>query len=528
MNSLRVTLFQVIRRRSILIGGLLYLLLFGYNTLTHTNDFSDPDTMNFVDVARNIVAGRGISQSALGFNVPRFAVDASIPIPMTSQPPLHPLLIALLAQSGLSCVTAALLLSMICYGLILLLAYRLAFELYGPNEALLSLGFLLLYAPLRKAAGTAFSEPDGLLFAFGCLLALLAMRRDPCGGWRGFPALAGLLAGLAFATRYALAPLCVAGFLFVALESRHKWADLLGYTGSFSLLAGAVLARNFFVMGEFLPQPNPSEIGLRCNISQTAKVLMHESMDFIPSSVQPVLFGTLFLLGIFLLLKQRRLLATLNEVLIQNGRYLVPLFAAGYLVFLVVQRTLTHFDYINWRMVLPAGVMLCLLLPALLVRATGLKRKLLKGFVAVVLVCEIGREVRAALRVSRPPDLIRCVRLDWIRENTTERDLIIGMDTVDVVFGLLRQEAVSISRFPYSDYLEYEKLIQFCDAHFSRYRHIYLILPPRDETDFEARYGPFLTGLVLEGHPCSRIVACELLADGETVYEIAPPADPVR
>lgn len=48
--------------------------------------------MNYVDVARNISAGRGIAQSTLGFNQPYLFDEASpIPSPMTSQSPLYPI-----------------------------------------------------------------------------------------------------------------------------------------------------------------------------------------------------------------------------------------------------------------------------------------------------------------------------------------------------------------------------------------------------------------------------------------------------
>src|SRR5262245_41238413 len=87
---------------------IVYLFLFGVNSLSRLRKFS-PDSMNYVDVAKNFVAGRGLVQSTLGFNVPRFSIDDTSPTPLISQPPVYPLLIGLFSCLGVSCANAALL-----------------------------------------------------------------------------------------------------------------------------------------------------------------------------------------------------------------------------------------------------------------------------------------------------------------------------------------------------------------------------------------------------------------------------------
>src|SRR4051812_11464315 len=91
----------------------IYALWFAFNSYTRTRQFEDGDTMNFIDVARHIVSGQGVTQATLGFNQPRFSVDDPIPTPLTHQPPLYPLMIASLSQTGLAFTDAALLISIV-------------------------------------------------------------------------------------------------------------------------------------------------------------------------------------------------------------------------------------------------------------------------------------------------------------------------------------------------------------------------------------------------------------------------------
>src|SRR5438105_2159356 len=80
-------------RQLIWIGLTSYLALFVFNAVTRTGRFS-PDSMNYVNVARNIKAGKGITQPTLGFNQPRISPYDAIPAPLIAHPPLYPLMIS--------------------------------------------------------------------------------------------------------------------------------------------------------------------------------------------------------------------------------------------------------------------------------------------------------------------------------------------------------------------------------------------------------------------------------------------------
>ena len=91
--------------------------------------------MNYVDVALQISSGKGIVQSTLGFNEPYlFQAGSRIPTPLVSQPPLYPLLIALLSRTGLSPVDAALVIPVLAYGTVLLFGIYSLQRIYIVSE----------------------------------------------------------------------------------------------------------------------------------------------------------------------------------------------------------------------------------------------------------------------------------------------------------------------------------------------------------------------------------------------------------
>jgi hypothetical protein len=252
----------------IVLGAILYLVLFGVNSLTRRLNFS-PDSMNYVDIARNINAGRGIVQNSLGFNQIHFSPTDQIPSPVTSQPPLYPLLIAAVSQFGIPEASASLLVAVFSYALGLLVAYLLARELYnGDPTALLSVSFLLNYYPLALVSSFAWSESVGIaiVLLFMWLLALRhRLKETSLVTSNRTLFVAGLAAGLAFSTRYGLLPVFLLGILVLLVEKdngNQKLRDLTWYVVGFALPASAVLVRNYYLSRAFMGgNPNPSSLG---------------------------------------------------------------------------------------------------------------------------------------------------------------------------------------------------------------------------------------------------------------------------
>ena len=111
----------------------LYLALLGFNSLRYEGRLS-PDSVYYIDTARNIVAGRGISNSMAPV---RRAVERgeTLPRPMTMWGPLYPLLIAVSSLGGLPAPAAALLVPIAFLGIVLCGSYLLMRELFDATVA---------------------------------------------------------------------------------------------------------------------------------------------------------------------------------------------------------------------------------------------------------------------------------------------------------------------------------------------------------------------------------------------------------
>jgi hypothetical protein len=489
--------------------------------------------MNYVDIARNINAGRGIVQNSLGFNQIHFSPTDQIPSPVTSQPPLYPLLIAAVSQFGIPEASASLLVAVFSYALGLLVAYLLARELYnGDPTALLSVSFLLNYYPLALVSSFAWSESVGIaiVLLFMWLLALRhRLKETSLVTSNRTLFVAGLAAGLAFSTRYGLLPVFLLGILVLLVEKdngNQKLRDLTWYVVGFALPASAVLVRNYYLSRAFMGgNPNPSSLGPGDNLRDVLSAVFGH---FFAGTGAPLQLGALLLTGLIIcawLVYHRTWLSTVRTVFLSHRRYMLTIWPLGYLVFLVYLRSRYHFDEIDVRLIAPAGVTLTMLVTALLVQVMKGKRQLLALLAIILVLVPTIREIRFMLthQAQNLEDRItRSERLSWVAYNTTNRDLIIGDDTVDIPFFFEGRHSVSFSPYPYTDYLDYGKLIAFVGEHCREYDHQYLILrsAPGSNEDWERLFGPFIANVVtgrVQDYP-GIVFRCSL--NDASVYEL--------
>jgi len=476
-----------------------YVALFAFNAMTRTREFDDPDTMNFVDVARHIVVGQGIRQATLGFNQPVFAIDDAIPTPLTHQPPLYPLTLAALARTGLSVTDAALAISVIAYGLVLLGTYFIAARLFGRPEGLAAVLLLALYAPLRDFSDSAFSESMGLALMFACVGLLTRYAATPGGRQPLLPILAGCLAASAVATRYALAPLVIAGAWFVFVEDGWRVRNVMLFLVAPAITALVLAGRNLEILhGSLAPHYLASTSGYLKNLRSTLASL---SSDYADWASAPVRFALLMAaLGVicFIAWRAHRLRSAIASVAFRRpGANLLTMFVVLYVAFLIMQRSHSYIDAIGARYLLPASVVLVLLFAAFAVRALDIGERSLSMAGAVIALGMIGFQTYTAI-VTPPYDPQRLIdsseRLHWVEDHTTSSDLIIGEDTADIAFYFQRP-AVSYSPFPYTETLPYSKLLGLCRRFQPEYRRILLIPrlhPDLDSSRWLVRLGPFI------------------------------------
>jgi len=485
---------------------LLYCSLFLFNSLNRTRNFKQ-DGMNYVDVAQNIRNGKGITQSALGYAQAVFPVEDDIPTPHTIHPPLYPLVIAAFTYLGLSAPNAALLIPVLAYALLLVAAYFLALMLYGRQAALLCVALLLVYDPLVFLARFAMAETLAMLLLLVGFLLLI--REGNQTAFRGWVALvAGILFGLAFDARYAMAPGLPVGLLALGISSylrSDRWQLLASraalLVGGFAISAGPLLARNLTLTGSMLGAATlPLTLSPFRGLRDTLNSLAGHYLGRYPSeSVQELLLSVLLLGLVIALLWQRRLWPTLREILLQNGSYVLTLWVLTYTVFVVYGRMKTFFD-LDWRTVLPAGLILALFLGGLAASVSRRQVIPLRSVVVVLVGVALFREVRLAAEPPAPTNeeiIANSDRLNWVATQTSERDLIAGLETESIPFYLDRG-VLCFHYLPYGEHADYGKLMTWLGRNRARYDRVFFILPTYHNIEPEAwqlGFGPFVTDL---------------------------------
>ncbi len=469
-----------------------YLALFVFNGLTRWRAFT-PDSMNYVDVARNIEAGRGIVQSTLGCFA-SLGPDIPYPDPMTAQAVLYPVLIAV--TPFLDAVDAALVLSLTAYVACLFLLWTLAHRQFGREAGLLTLGWLCVYAPLTWIGRHPWSDPVGFAFAAGAVVCLTRRGTHP----PGIPAVvsAAVLAGMASATRFALAPVGLAGLLILirwgwVLCPRFFARNVLLYLVLFAIFPVGLLIRNLAVRGRVASYTPLIDPWAQWNNLVTE--LTGRWAWVAPSGLETALLA-LFLLTLGGLLRRRGELGEVWRRLTRNPTVL-PMLTAVLLILLLGLSAVPA----TARLIAPSGALLVPGLAFVMIRAIGLSPRGWGWVAAGFLLVATAREVRVlATRpaVSEAAVVAASERLSWLRGNTTDRDLVVGENGMDVPFYLGRTAAGSYSPAPWPP-LAYDTLVALADAHGDRFDSVFLVVQVkgRTEADLRASLGDFVADLTL-------------------------------
>jgi hypothetical protein len=494
-----------VKRGAALVGGLLlvYFALFTANSLTRGRIFS-PDSMNYVEVARRLAAGDGLVQTTAGFNDPRFLADAPDPLPFTAQAPAYPLLIAALSVPGIEPADGALLWSALGALALVLGSGAVGYRLGGWAGAAGAAALVLLCLPLRVSGRCAWSDTVGAACALGALYAAAFPRAF---------LVAGLLAGLAFATRHALA--AVAPFLCVLalLPGAPRLPRLARVVGGWLIAGGPVLLHNLLRAGYLLPPQNPSDQALARVAADFQYLLFGQWLGWGGEVVQATLLVALLALSILLAVRERPARVWLA-------------WSLWYAVFIIAQRAHTHFDDLGPRLLLPT------LIPLLAVAGVAATRRLpapvALGLFAAAALWLGGREVNLLAQPPVPPlaERVRAVpRLAWIADHTAPGDLLIGDDTVDIPFCLGRRHVATFAPFPYTQHGDLARLLDFAQRRTAYAEgRVWLVVRNRGANPDAWRqpFGPWLADLVAQPQQPPAGLRWEATLPDAFVWEIVP------
>ncbi len=498
-----------------------YCGLFATNSLVRVRTFT-ADSMNYVDVARRVVAGDGLVQSTGGFNQPFYlSGDLDLPSAFTAQPPGYPLAIAFLSWLGMDAADAALVVSALAYAAILALVYLLGRRIGGAGAGVASLAFAVLFRPLTHLGRAALSECLAVAVVLLFLLLLDRFLQRPAGkpgGMRDLlgPLGLGLLAGAAFCVRYALWPLPLVGVAALWLHCLERRFVRVTMLAAGTLLPMALLlGRNLLLEGSLVPASMPASLSFGENLARTIEAVAGGwRATALGNWTDALLLATVFALVLGLVLKRRgrspregpvadeTMLASLLRAI---GRVplLTVLWSVLYLGALVWRSSTANFDPIGVRLVLPATVPLLALVGALAVWAPSRVRRpawLPFVLVALGLGAALTREAVAwsTGRDARAVEF-RSERQQWLRDHTTPGDLVIGGGTMDVPFLFPGHHAISYAGLPYTEVLTYQTLERVADRHCPDFDRLLLVVRPtvqlgggRSEEDPSDWLGPFI------------------------------------
>jgi hypothetical protein len=473
---------------------LLVTALMAVDSVTRVRHFT-PDSMAYVDAARNLNAGRGLSSSTAGLNQFHLRTEPAIPVPFTSYAPLYPVAIAGIARLGIPAAEAALVVSALAWWVVLALAFFLARRIWGEAAAGLAVAILVFYAPLREAGNSAWSEALGLVFVLASLHSLAR------GGKIFRAASAGLYAGLAFATRYALIPLLVLGpLVLLARRPRSdRWREASAFTAAALVPVAAVVLRNRALEGAALPGAPGSGSSVTGNLAETTRILFGTILGRFAWPVEALVALGVVALALLVARRREHALAPVVRRAFGGDAAILVAWCTAYVAFLVVVRSLRNFDPIDMRLVLPAGVIAVLLACGLLAEGLRLSRRaaavVLLASLAFVTVREARNLVRDPARTTAS-EIAASERLSWIAANTTPRDLVIGDNTVDVSFYTGRH-AIAFSPYPFTDFASEGRVRAWVAAHRGDHDRYWIVLSRRYERaeDWEARFGPWFARL---------------------------------
>ena len=433
--------------------------VFGWRSITFDRRLTG-DSMNYIDVARNLSAGEGLVQSAAGFNQATFwAQDFSPHFPDKTRArhnPGYSVLIAAVAEAtGLEHADAAFVIGPAAYTAALIFTFLFASRLLGPAGGLLAAAFVA--HQIRWVFLRTWTEPVviALLLALLALLARGTTPRRAVG--------AGLLAGLALLVRSSFVPIVALGGLACLLGHGSRVRRLLLFA------AGASIAMVGPFLGEGQVYPTQTTVAA----GWFPDVSLSELSDAFLERVGWILVAPPAFLGACALWRAVRDGRPIVPHRARYGCVLVIAWIAGWSVFLlVVTRLIVLTNMFDDRMLAPGAAVTAIASALLVWRLCPEGRRLSVAVVVFTVTMAlatagdaivqgdngtaqriyassarvlVGRNMTArvlpadgdrsdyARRIARSP------RRLWVSRNVTPRDFVVGTGTMDLPYFFRQQ-----------------------------------------------------------------------------------------
>jgi hypothetical protein len=536
-----------------ILGTLFWFLLtlnigsIGIQSMRYDGRFT-PDSVFYADAGQNIASGRGFSNSMTIL----YERGLVLPRPTTMWGPLYPLAIAALTFSGLSAPAAALFLSALFGGVLLVGCYVLCRQLYDADVAMVGIAFLMFFQPLLFVMKHAWSETMGLSLGVLSFVVLVQARRsDRRAIVLGLIFAAGLLLGLSIITRYALIPLLpVAVTLLLPRREKNTLTagGLFTWTGIRALLtkglvlgAGAglfivpVVARSLYYTGRIgTVRGGGVDIDLVDTLLRFLRAV--GTALYLPWGLGTIALGVLLcgvlVHGRFYWKSGWRVWC--YGVFLDQSRYLLWVWGGGYILFLFYTQTRVRVDTIGDRLLFPGTLFLFLYLVVTLAHLSRWP-VVLRASIAIVLLATI-TFVQAPMavmvlhaRMIAPHDYhargARIESMQKLAELTSDKDLILAENGMDLSLYLgprnivfFRPEHVEREQLTYKKVSGTLRTVGNCE----RYEQIWLVVQRKEGTriQLEERFGPFMADLLAQDTQSYPGVALREVAEDALVFEL--------
>ena len=491
--------------------------VFGWRSITFDRRLTG-DSMNYIDVARNLSAGEGLVQSAAGFNQVTFwAQDFSPHFPDKTRArhnPGYSVLIAAVAEvTGLEHADAAFVIGPVAYVAALIFTFLFASRLLGPAAGLLAVA--VVAHQIRWVFLRTWTEPVVIALLLA-LLALLARGTTPRRAVVG-----GLVAGVALLVRSGFVPILALGGLACLLGHGSRVRRLLLFT------AGASIAMVGPFLGEGQVYPTQTTVAA----GWFPEVSLSELSAAFLERVGWTLVAPPAFLGACALWRAVRDGRPIVPDRARYGCVLVIAWIAGWSVFLlVVTRLIVLTNMFDDRMLAPGAAVTSIASALLVWRLCPEGRRLSVAVVVFAVTMAlatagdaivqgdngtaqrlyassarllVGRNVTARIlpadgdRSDYSYRIANSPRRLWVSRHVTPRDLVVGAGTMDLPYFFRQQVPASVSfgaqpKFPEIPGAKFNAVFL---ARCGRYDNLYLIL-----SKLPRRWGRFALDL-LAGAP---------------------------
>ena len=420
-------------------GALALLGLILYNTLRLDGKYT-PDSLFYIDAARNLLGGRGLVSSMAELDR-LMAADQGLPVPFTLWAPLYPLAVAAVSAVGMPATAAAFVVSVVGYGGVLLGGFLVARRLAGPAAGALAVGLLAHMPPLSIAAQTAWSETLGLALLLCALWLSLpaAQETDEKRAWTCF--IGGIFAGLAFATRYALFPIVIVGPAILLVRYKRQGLRLAFFCAAGSAIPLLpVMVRNFTAAGLPSGAGTSNEAVLFYENLLRIWPALHASLWQDGFAFNAIAITIVIVIGAAVAWRRRSGLQTAYSAQVfWRSAAILACWAAVYLGFLLAAQLRVRVDPLNARLLLPMTIVVPPLVAAGIIHA-GLPRRAAAIFAALFLGLSMytqAADARLIAGTRLPPVYDVSTRMpkgtiSWLAEHVQPGDFIVAKDGLDL------------------------------------------------------------------------------------------------